>query len=184
MATLRRQPPELIFAGYAPFKALHAFLNEFYLPSPRFPHDERSGVGMWIRRDSYRKFETSGSRTARPGSADRSPDDRGRLFVDESLIAISETAMIVSQLWLSAARAPPPPSGDARPAGRSARAGRRPCAEAAPRLNQDPRRPGLNGPAYPPGRSATTGSPEAMASSTTFPNVSVRLANAKISEAA
>jgi 4-amino-4-deoxy-L-arabinose transferase-like glycosyltransferase len=58
MATLRRQPPELIFAGYAPFKALHAFLNEFYLPMiPRL--GDRAGIGLWVRRDAYRSFETS-----------------------------------------------------------------------------------------------------------------------------
>ncbi|MGP0068333.1 MAG: ArnT family glycosyltransferase [Isosphaeraceae bacterium] len=61
MATLRRHPPELIFAGYAPFKALHAFLDEAYRLSTRVMHDQRTGVGLWIRRDAYGKFVDSSS---------------------------------------------------------------------------------------------------------------------------
>lgn len=59
MARLRQRPPELIFAGYAPFADLRSFLKEFYLPSRQVIHDERSGVGLWIRRDSYGRFEAS-----------------------------------------------------------------------------------------------------------------------------
>ncbi len=56
MATLRRQPPELIFAGYPPFKALRAFLDAAYLPALGIVHDQRSGIGLWVRRDAYGKF--------------------------------------------------------------------------------------------------------------------------------
>jgi 4-amino-4-deoxy-L-arabinose transferase-like glycosyltransferase len=57
MATLHRNPPELIFAGYAPFQALHAFLSKSYLPSRRVVHDERTAIGLWIRNDDYGRFE-------------------------------------------------------------------------------------------------------------------------------
>ena len=49
--TLKRSPPELIFAGYPPFRALRAFLNAHYLPS-------RTAPGLWIRRDAFGRFET------------------------------------------------------------------------------------------------------------------------------
>ena len=45
MAALRRQPPELIFTGYAPFRASRAFLNEHYLASRMVP-------GLWIKGDA------------------------------------------------------------------------------------------------------------------------------------
>ncbi len=72
LATLRRNPPELIFAGYAPFRALHAFLRESYLPSRLVLHDDRTGIGLWIRNDGYGRFETASpeSRTLR-GDADQ-----------------------------------------------------------------------------------------------------------------
>jgi hypothetical protein len=54
VAALERQPPELIFAGYAPFRALRAILNERYLPS-------RMARGLWIRRESFGQFETTGT---------------------------------------------------------------------------------------------------------------------------
>ena len=46
MAALDRQPPELIFTGYPPFRALRAFLNAHYLPS-------RMAPGLWIKRDAF-----------------------------------------------------------------------------------------------------------------------------------
>ena len=49
MATLERRPPELIFTGYPPFRALRAFLNDRYLPS--------DGAGLWVRQEDYRRFE-------------------------------------------------------------------------------------------------------------------------------
>jgi hypothetical protein len=52
MAALLRRPPELIFTGYAPFRALRAFLTEHYLPSRLVP-------GLWIRRDVFGRFETA-----------------------------------------------------------------------------------------------------------------------------
>ncbi len=50
MRALDRQPPELIFTGYAPFRALRAFLNAHYLPS-------RMARGLWIKRDAFGRFE-------------------------------------------------------------------------------------------------------------------------------
>ena len=51
VATLKRNPPELIFTGYPPFRALRAFLNADYLES-------RMAPGLWIRRDAFGRFET------------------------------------------------------------------------------------------------------------------------------
>ena len=56
IATLRRDPPELILTGYPPFLALKAFLSEQYLPS-------RRALGLWIRRDVYGRFEMAPSST-------------------------------------------------------------------------------------------------------------------------
>jgi hypothetical protein len=67
MATLRKRPPELILAGYAPFPALRAFLSENYLPS-------RRALGLWIRRDDFGRFEMSGTSP----SSDRSTALSGR----------------------------------------------------------------------------------------------------------
>ncbi|MFI5454258.1 MAG: ArnT family glycosyltransferase [Isosphaerales bacterium] len=50
IAALRRRLPELIFTGYAPFRALRAFLNERYLPS-------RLAPGLWVKQDEYGRFE-------------------------------------------------------------------------------------------------------------------------------
>ncbi len=48
---LRSSPPELIFTGYPPFRALDALLRERYLPS-------RLARGLWVKRDDYVRFET------------------------------------------------------------------------------------------------------------------------------
>ncbi len=48
---LRSHPPELIFTGYRPFRALDALLRERYLPS-------RLALGLWVRKDVYVQFET------------------------------------------------------------------------------------------------------------------------------
>ena len=50
MASLKRQPPALIFAGYPPFRALREFVSARYLPS-------RMASGLWIRRDAFGRFE-------------------------------------------------------------------------------------------------------------------------------
>jgi len=50
IAALRRRPPELIFTGYPPFRALRALLNERYLPS-------RLAPGLWVEQDVYGRFE-------------------------------------------------------------------------------------------------------------------------------
>jgi hypothetical protein len=50
-AHLRSRPPELIFTGYPPFRALDALLRDRYLPS-------RLARGLWIKRDDYVQFET------------------------------------------------------------------------------------------------------------------------------
>ncbi len=47
---LRSHPPELIFTGYPPFRALGELLREDYLPS-------RWARGLWVRRDGYGRFE-------------------------------------------------------------------------------------------------------------------------------
>jgi 4-amino-4-deoxy-L-arabinose transferase-like glycosyltransferase len=52
ITALNRQPPELIFAGYPPFRALYRFLDERYLPS-------RLAPGLWIRRDVFGRFEAA-----------------------------------------------------------------------------------------------------------------------------
>jgi 4-amino-4-deoxy-L-arabinose transferase-like glycosyltransferase len=52
VATLKRNPPELIFTGYPPFRALRAFLNAHYLRS-------RMAHGLWVRRDDFGRFETA-----------------------------------------------------------------------------------------------------------------------------
>ncbi len=52
MSALRRWPPELIFTGYRPFRALDAFLNERYLPT-------RMARGLWVRREDYGHFESA-----------------------------------------------------------------------------------------------------------------------------
>jgi 4-amino-4-deoxy-L-arabinose transferase-like glycosyltransferase len=56
IATLRRRPPELIFTGYPPFRALRQFLLDRYLPS-------RLAMGLWVERGVYGRFE---SNTAEP----------------------------------------------------------------------------------------------------------------------
>ena len=50
IATLERKPPELIFTGYPPFRALRAFLNDRYLPSKMAP-------GLWVRQEDFGRFE-------------------------------------------------------------------------------------------------------------------------------
>src|SRR5262249_18957784 len=66
MATLRTRPPELIFAGYAPFPELRAFLSKHYLPSPRAP-------GLCIRRGEFGQFEGPRTSTATSRSVGVSP---------------------------------------------------------------------------------------------------------------
>jgi Dolichyl-phosphate-mannose-protein mannosyltransferase len=50
VAALKRRPPELIFTGYPPFRALRSFLNAQYLPA-------RMAPGLWIKRDAFGRFE-------------------------------------------------------------------------------------------------------------------------------
>ena len=93
--------------------------------------------------------------------------------------------MIASQLWLSAYRR----AASAirrRSSGRSisesrASARRSGGSDGSTRM---PVSPGRTVSPTPPARRATTGRPEAIASSTTLPKVSVRLENAKMSAAA
>jgi 4-amino-4-deoxy-L-arabinose transferase-like glycosyltransferase len=54
MAALKSRPPELIFTGYTPFRALRAFLNDRYLPS-------RMAAGLWVRQEDYGRFERAGA---------------------------------------------------------------------------------------------------------------------------
>jgi len=54
---LRADPPSLVFAGYAPFPALRALLDERYLPS-RLTPVAPDGRGLWVERSRYAEFET------------------------------------------------------------------------------------------------------------------------------
>jgi hypothetical protein len=56
MADVRRAKPELIFCGYPPFPALHAYLLKHYYrqDSASFPP---SGEGLWIRKEEFSRFE-------------------------------------------------------------------------------------------------------------------------------
>jgi 4-amino-4-deoxy-L-arabinose transferase-like glycosyltransferase len=56
VADLRRRPPELIFTGYRPFRALREFLAEHYRPS-------HMALGLWVEDDSYERFESNLART-------------------------------------------------------------------------------------------------------------------------
>jgi 4-amino-4-deoxy-L-arabinose transferase-like glycosyltransferase len=72
MSALRRRPPELIFTGYPPFRALKTFLIEHYLPS-------RLAPGLWVREDDYQSFErvtTDGDKPRRNRRPD--PSERKR----------------------------------------------------------------------------------------------------------
>jgi hypothetical protein len=58
VATLRRRPPELIFIGYSPFRALRVLLEEDYVPSGLVHVPPRTSLGLWVRRDSFARFES------------------------------------------------------------------------------------------------------------------------------
>jgi 4-amino-4-deoxy-L-arabinose transferase-like glycosyltransferase len=49
-AVLQSRPPELIFTGYPPFRALDKLLSDRYLAS-------RLARGLWVRREDYSSFE-------------------------------------------------------------------------------------------------------------------------------
>jgi len=68
MTALRRHPPELIFTGYPPFRALKTLLIERYLPS-------RLAPGLWVRQEDYRSFE-QGVTDAEPRPRKTRKDDR------------------------------------------------------------------------------------------------------------
>jgi 4-amino-4-deoxy-L-arabinose transferase-like glycosyltransferase len=57
MATLERRPPDLIFTGYPPFRALKTFLNDRYSPS-------RVAPGLWVRKQDFLRFERAGAGAA------------------------------------------------------------------------------------------------------------------------
>jgi 4-amino-4-deoxy-L-arabinose transferase-like glycosyltransferase len=82
MAALRRQPPPLIFTGYAPFDALRAFLNERYFASRRMP-------GLWIRRADFGRFETAAINETSRSNADASRNCRTGVLVDHRLVSVS-----------------------------------------------------------------------------------------------
>jgi 4-amino-4-deoxy-L-arabinose transferase-like glycosyltransferase len=65
MSTLDSRPPELIFAGYAPFRSLLAFLRQGYLAS------RLGGGGLWVKKPDFGRFEIEGTRgrAPSPGSA-------------------------------------------------------------------------------------------------------------------
>ncbi len=49
---LRRRPPELIFTGYRPFRALRTFLTERYVPS-------RIAAGLWVEQSDSVRFDAA-----------------------------------------------------------------------------------------------------------------------------
>ncbi len=91
MSALRDRPPALIFAGYAPFPALHAFLRERYLPSRLVP--VQNGLGLWVDREHFNAFERfQGTAPGSSSDSRRGLGGRTRLKVDGELIALPEFA--------------------------------------------------------------------------------------------
>jgi 4-amino-4-deoxy-L-arabinose transferase-like glycosyltransferase len=84
MAALRQNPPPLIFTGYAPFRALRAFLNEHYLPSRRMP-------GLWIKKDDFGRFETASMIEPRSSNADTARTRCAGMLVDHDFISTSKS---------------------------------------------------------------------------------------------
>jgi hypothetical protein len=82
IAALKRQPPELIFAGYPPFRALQAFLSERYLSSRI--------RGLWIRRDAFGRFETAGSPVPRGSKAGGAGRQLPVTLLDHDLVSVSQ----------------------------------------------------------------------------------------------
>jgi hypothetical protein len=82
LGTLRRQPPELILAGYPPFPALWAFLKERYSRSLR-------ALGLWVRRGDRERYDRAPPPAPYSPSAARPA--RHRLagpLVDQDLIPV------------------------------------------------------------------------------------------------
>ena len=73
VSALRRRPPELIFTGYSPFRALRKLLIEGYLPS-------RLAPGLWVRQEDYRSFERpmTEAEPPPPGTRKAEPSERKR----------------------------------------------------------------------------------------------------------
>jgi len=84
MSALERRPPELIFTGYPPFRALKAFLSERYLPS-------RIAPGLWIKRDDFGRFETALWKTSPRLPAGSPSIALAGSLVEHALISISES---------------------------------------------------------------------------------------------
>ncbi len=70
MATLERNPPELILTAYPPFRALRSFVNDHYLPS-------MTARGLWVRQEYYRQFESAMERSRRGGRNGAQTNGRG-----------------------------------------------------------------------------------------------------------
>ena len=82
MEGLRRQPPQLIFTGYAPFDALRAFLNERYFASRLMP-------GLWIERADFGRFETAPINENSRSYPDASRTRRTGVLVNHDLVSTS-----------------------------------------------------------------------------------------------
>src|SRR5262249_49782557 len=146
VATLRRRPPELILAGYKPFRALRAFLDEGYLPS-------RWALGLWVRRDGYRRFEQAEARSARsPSSARARLKEPAGWLLDDGLVTPSESGhdRVPALAEGVTARGVRHASPLVRPVNQRQQGSREPLGRFG-RFYQDPRRPGLNGLADAPG---------------------------------
>ena len=84
IAALRQNPPELIFTGYAPFRALKEFINERYLPSRRMP-------GLWIKKDDFGRFEAASMIEQGRSNADAVRTRRGGMLVDHDFVSTSQS---------------------------------------------------------------------------------------------
>jgi 4-amino-4-deoxy-L-arabinose transferase-like glycosyltransferase len=84
IAALRRAPPQLIFTGYAPFRALRAFLNERYLPSRLMP-------GVWIKSDDFGRFETASMIEPWQSNSNTSRTRGGGVLVDHDFISAPQS---------------------------------------------------------------------------------------------
>jgi 4-amino-4-deoxy-L-arabinose transferase-like glycosyltransferase len=83
-AAISRQPPEMIFTGYPPFRALRTILNESYLPS-------RLARGLWIRRDTFGKFESISPLAPAGSTTEGSTGQEALARFNHGLIAVSQS---------------------------------------------------------------------------------------------
>jgi hypothetical protein len=84
MAALRRNPPLLVFTGYAPFQALKSFLNEHYFRSRLMP-------GLWIKTEDFARFEANSIKD-RSRSSSRPPRMRQTgVLIDRQFVSTTKS---------------------------------------------------------------------------------------------